>query len=232
MSATILCYHKVGPEHEEGRRLNISPGRLESHVRFFARRGHPFKLGRDLGGAWPAGVVCFTFDDAYASTLANAIEPLERHGARATFYAVAGKIGERSSWDGNEAKVLASWEALAYAQLRGHEIGNHSMSHPHLANVAPEQLVREVADADRTMRTRGLLPGSFCYPYGSVSDAAVAAVRSTGYPVAMALEKRLAESSQDRLRLTRVVIAFSDTLPMLLYRLYVRPKMRKGPKIW
>jgi peptidoglycan/xylan/chitin deacetylase (PgdA/CDA1 family) len=225
MSATILCYHKVGPEHEEGRRLNVSPARLEAHVRFFSRRHRPFRLARDLAGTWPDGVVCFTFDDAYASTLQNAIEPLERHGATGTFYAVAGKIGEKSSWDGNEARVLASWEALAYAQLRGHEIGNHSMSHVPLQRVSDSDLVREVQEADRSMRARGLLPGSFCYPYGSVSESAVSAVRAAGYSVAVALDKRLATRHQDRLRLSRVVVAFSDSLPLLLYRLYLRPKL-------
>jgi peptidoglycan/xylan/chitin deacetylase (PgdA/CDA1 family) len=227
MRATILCYHKVGPAAEEGRRLNVEPARLRSHVAFFARRRRPFVRAADLAAPWPEGAVCFTFDDAYASTMANAPAILESFGARGTFYAVAGKVGGASDWDGPAARPLAPLEALLDAQARGHEIGNHTFSHPHLDQLAPEAQAREVDEADAWLRERGLEPGSFCYPYGGYdADAIRAAAR---YPVALALRKRLATSEDDPHALPRVVVAYGDALPLLLYRLYIRPRLRRTP---
>src|SRR4051812_17322791 len=114
--AIILCYHKVGPVATEGRRLNIEPARLRSHIRFFARRGFAFLLGRELAQSWPERSVCFTFDDAYTSTIRNAPELLEESGARGSFYAVSDKVGGSSGWDGSLARPLASWDELLDAQ--------------------------------------------------------------------------------------------------------------------
>jgi len=227
MTATILCYHKVGTEAEEGRRLNIEPARLESHVRFFARRHRPFVLARDLSGAWPKGLVCFTFDDAYSSTMMNAPDVLEKHGARASFYAVGGKVGETSDWDGEAARPLADWPLLRSVALRGHEIGNHSWSHPHLDRLDEKAQMKEVARADAALRAHGIDPGSFCFPYGCFNGDSTRALVLTGYRVGLALRKRLATKEEDNLALSRVVVAFSDTVPMLLYKLNIRARFRR-----
>jgi peptidoglycan/xylan/chitin deacetylase (PgdA/CDA1 family) len=225
-SATILCYHKVGPELEEGRRLNIEPKRLESHVRFFARR-RQVVLARDFAGEWPSGAICFTFDDAYLSTMTHAPALLERHGVRGTFYAVPGRVGLSSGWDGPAARPLADWGLLLDAQRRGHEIGNHTQNHPHLDLLAPDEQLREITEAQNGLQEHGIEAESFCYPYGGLNESAVAAVAAAGYPVGMALRKRAADSEEDRRALSRIVVAFSDALPMLLYRLHLRPLLRR-----
>lgn len=226
MRATILCYHKVGPGREEGRRLNVEPSRLETHVRFFARRRAPFVLARDLASPWPAGLVCLTFDDAYLSTMRHAPDVLERHGARGTFYAVSERVGKTSDWDGDAARPLADWPLLRAAQERGHEIGNHTANHPFMDRLSLEEQAREVETADARLRAEGLNPGSFCYPYGALNDGAVLAVERAGYEVGLALRKRPADSEEDRRRLSRVVVAYGDALPLLLYRIHVRPRLR------
>lgn len=225
-SALILCYHKVGPESEEGRRLNIEPRRLESHVRFFSRR-RPVCRACDFADGWPAGAVCFTFDDAYASTMSNALAILERYGVRGSFYAVSGLVGKSSQWDGELARPLAPWEALREAQTRNHEIGNHTLSHPHLDQLDALTQLRETGTADQELRAEGIRPTSFCYPYGGLDATAIEAVSKCGYRVGLALRKRLAAPDDDLRTLPRIVVAFSDALPMLLYKTQVRPRLRR-----
>jgi len=227
MRAFILCYHKVGPVAQEGRRLNIEPHRLESHVRYFSRRSFSFLLARDLAKPWPARTACFTFDDAYLSTMANAPPVLEKFSAKGSFYAVPSKVGIASDWDGDLARPLASWHLLRDVQARGHEIGNHTLSHVLLEKRSPQEQLKELVDADQWLRQEGLDPGSFCFPYGSLNDSAIAAVRQAGYSVGLALRKRIATSDEDLLALSRVVVAYSDSLPALLYRLHVRPLLRR-----
>ncbi len=224
--AIILCYHKVGPVAEEGRRLNIEPERLSAHARFFARRGFRFARACDLMDPWSARTVCFTFDDAYASTMQSAPAILEEAGGRGSFYAVSDKVGLTSDWDGELARPLAPWSVLVEVQARGHEIGNHTCTHPHLHQLTRAQQLSEIADADRAMRERGLSPASFCYPYGSLCPEEL--LTQCGYSVGLALGKRVATEGDDRQALPRIVVAYSDSIAMLLYRIHLRPRLRRS----
>lgn len=216
----IFCYHKVGSEAEEGRWLNIDPITLESHVRFFSRRGFRFVNPGQLE-VWPIErSVSFTFDDAYASALTHAVPIFCRYAATATFYAVASKVGLASDWDGDRARPLASLDALHEAVAAGFEVGNHTATHPRLAELSLDEATTEVVDGRTLFEDMGLPFGSLCYPYGSVNEAAV---RTAGYPVAVALGKRPARATDSRLALPRIVVAYSDALPKLLYKMKIRP---------
>jgi len=227
MSATILCYHKVGFASEEGRRLNIEPSRLRSHVNFFARKNRPFLVAGDLNGSLADGIVCFTFDDAYESTMVHAPEIFEELGVRATFYAVPGRVGGTSDWDGSLSRPLADWDLLLSAQARGHEIGNHSQNHPRLAELSAEDQLSEIQNAHESLVSQRIKPKSFCFPYGSHNSTTLACLRRAGYPVGLALGKRPATTEDNPLCLPRIVVAYSDTLPMLLYKLIVKPKLKR-----
>jgi len=164
MSVTILCYHKVGSASEEGRRLNIEPLRLRSHVQFFVRKNRKFILAGDLPGSMNSGVVCFTFDDAYFSTMVHAPSVFEEAGTRATFYAVPGRVGKSSDWDGELARPLADWDLLLSAQSKGHEIGNHSQNHLHLADLDAQEQLAEIRTAHEALENKGLHPPQLLLP--------------------------------------------------------------------
>ena len=66
---------------------------------------------------WPKGYVSLTYDDGLASQLDIAAPQLERAGFRGTFYLTWNNMKDRA----------ADWAALA---RRGHELANHSVSHP------------------------------------------------------------------------------------------------------
>lgn len=117
---------------------------------------------------WPhgeTGAVSLSFDDGMDSQLDAAIPQLERFGVFGTFYIHA--PGD-ARWQRREADWIG-------AHTRGHEIGNHSMSHPcclnmngprGLASWTLEQIEADVLQAQRTLDQ--LLPDprprSFAYP--------------------------------------------------------------------
>jgi len=118
--------------------------------------------------AWPEGTraaLSLSFDDARASQLDRGMPILDAHGARATFYVSIGPLRER----------LDAWRAAA---TRGHEIANHSLSHPcsgnfpfarerPLEHYTLEQMERELLDAgDAIERLVGVRPATFAYPCG------------------------------------------------------------------
>lgn len=77
--------------------------------------------------AWPGscqGAVSLSFDDGLASQLAIAIPMLDNYGLQATFY-----VNPRDNYQ----EQLTPWRAAA---LTGHEIGNHTISHPCSKNFA------------------------------------------------------------------------------------------------
>ena len=66
---------------------------------------------------WPRGYVSLTYDDGLDSQLEIAAPQLERAGFRGTFYLTWDNMKERAS----------DWAKLA---MRGHELANHSVTHP------------------------------------------------------------------------------------------------------
>lgn len=227
MSLVALCYHKVGTEAEEGRRLNIHPHRLDSHVRFFARRRFDFVTGCDLI-QWPKRpTVCFTFDDGFASTLA-ATEIFERRQAKMSIYIVSSLVGQESQWEGaGPPRPLADWDALARLAELGHEVGNHTATHARLGDLSLERQVEEIDRCRRELAERGFAQGAFCYPYGSSNRDSAKALETCGYVVGLALGKRLPRPDDPLSAIPRIVVAYSDALPLLLYRVHVRPKLRR-----
>lgn len=230
MTLPILCYHKVGPITEEGRGLNIEPGRLESHGRFFARRGHRFLLAKDLADEWPNRAVCFTFDDAYCSTLTHGVEAMRRAGGVGSIYAVTSLVGGTSEWDAGRERPLANWDQLLVAQAAGFEIGNHTRTHARLGDLSLEGQAAEIEAAQAALLAHGLDSGSFCLPYGSHNLETRAAMTQAKVAVGLALSRRPAKPDDDRLLLPRIVVAYGDGVPKLLYKIHVRPWLPFGKK--
>lgn len=227
MKAIILCYHKVGLERDIGRWLAVSPSNLASHIRFFQRRGYMFLTGRDLADSWPERAVCFTFDDAYVSTLENGLPLFREAKATASLYAVPSQVGGRSAWDGDRAQPLADWHALRKAQDQGFEIGNHTLTHARLADLSSDSVRMEIEEAHRNLLREGIRPASFCYPYGSESVEARRAVAEAGYKVGLALGKRIATRADDPTAFPRIIVSYGDRVPMLMYKIFVRPALRR-----
>jgi peptidoglycan/xylan/chitin deacetylase (PgdA/CDA1 family) len=221
----ILCYHKVGPISEEGRRLNVETMTLAAHVRYFARRGFRFLRAGELAEGFPARSVCFTFDDAYISALLHAIPVLDAVGGTGSFYAVPSLVGQSSRWDNESARPLAPWDVLVEAQQAGFEIGNHTDSHADLARLDLDAQVAEIERADDALLAHGIAPGSLCYPYGRINGDTIEACRRAQYKVGLALGKRMAVPEDDRRRLPRIVVAYSDSVAKLIYKMHLRPKL-------
>lgn len=221
----ILCYHKVAPEREEGRSLNVEPATLDAHVRYFCRKNRRFARAGDLEKGIPADCVCFTFDDAFLSALTNGVEVLARQGVWGSFFAVPSYVGGSSDWEGGGGKGLAGWDSLLAAQAEGMEIGNHTYRHLDLSRLSMGEQLAEIEAAEDALIEHGLGASSLCYPYGRFNTDTKSAAAQAGAKVGLALGRRPARPGDDLLFLPRIVVGFSDGLPKLLYKIYVRPKL-------
>lgn len=89
-------------------------------------------------------VVAITFDDGPTSALTpKLLDILKEHGAKATLFVIGQKAAEFP-------------ELLKRAVDEGHEIGNHSWSHPFLTRLGPRELRAEIlGTTDAVFKTTG-----------------------------------------------------------------------------
>jgi peptidoglycan-N-acetylglucosamine deacetylase len=118
--------------------------------------------------SWPEGIkmgLSLTFDDARLSQADTGIPLLDRYNVKGTFY-----VSPRS--------FISRLDAWKKAAANGHEIGNHSLSHPcsgnltsardrALENYTLERMHSELDSATRLIKElTGISPVSFAYPCG------------------------------------------------------------------
>jgi peptidoglycan/xylan/chitin deacetylase (PgdA/CDA1 family) len=117
---------------------------------------------------WPDGkrvAVSMTFDDARTSQVDRGLDLFATYGAKATFFVESRNIEQR----------LAGWKR---AVAEGHEIANHSTTHPCTGNYAfsrrnaledysLEMMARDIDGASVEIeRLLGVKPVTFAYPCG------------------------------------------------------------------
>ena len=67
---------------------------------------------------------------------------------------------------------------------RGHEIGNHSATHPHMNSISKEQMRKETVEYDdKIEKLAGKRCKVFRAPFGEYNDTVITTMRSLGYEV-------------------------------------------------
>ncbi|MCL6454265.1 MAG: polysaccharide deacetylase family protein [Alicyclobacillus sp.] len=114
-----------------------------------------------------------TFDDGPdAEFTPKVLDILERYGVRVTFFCLG-------------AQVDANPSVARRIVFAGHQIANHSWSHPHAEDVTPSELLREIAQTTETIhRVTGERPRWFRPPYGELLTEQAREVAAAGYRIA------------------------------------------------
>ena len=99
--------------------------------------------------------IALTFDDGPSESTPDVLDILAHHGVPATFFQCGANVRRLP----NIAREVAA---------RGHEIGNHSDTHPRLYFQSPRFIYRELAVAQESIeQATGLRPRLFRPPYGA-----------------------------------------------------------------
>jgi len=115
-------------------------------------------------------IVALSFDAAWGNEdTGQLIEILGKYNVKTTFFVVG-------SW------VDKYPESVKQLSDAGHEIMNHSNSHPHMTELSVEKMKEEVQKCDEKIKSiTGVKPTLFRAPYGDYSDAVVRTMRETGH---------------------------------------------------
>jgi peptidoglycan-N-acetylglucosamine deacetylase len=103
--------------------------------------------------------IAMTFDDGPSEKLTpKLLDLLAAHHIKATFFVIGQNVAEHP-------------EIVARAAREGHEIGNHSWSHPNLGKMSDEGVRREMRQTDDLIKNAiGSRPTLMRPPYGSLSE--------------------------------------------------------------
>jgi peptidoglycan/xylan/chitin deacetylase (PgdA/CDA1 family) len=103
--------------------------------------------------------IALTFDDGPSEKLTpKLLDLLAKHNIKATFFVIGENAAEHP-------------EIVARAAREGHEIGNHSWSHPNLAKMSDEAVRRQLRQTDDAIRqATGKRPTLIRPPYGNLSQ--------------------------------------------------------------
>ena len=114
--------------------------------------------------------IALTFDDGPdARYTAEILDILDEYGVRATFFVIGSNCEQQP--------------ALIERELRaGHEIGNHTYSHPHLGNLSTEALLAEIRKTEEVLEgLSGYRPRLFRPPEGVYSATVAGTVEGLHY---------------------------------------------------
>ena len=112
--------------------------------------------------------IALTFDDGPGPYTAQLLDILDQHGAKATFFLIGSKVSAQAS-------------VVRNIQARGHQLGNHSWSHPELPKLPIDQVAGEIDRTnDAIKQATGVKPTVMRPPYGAVNGAVLEQLRLRG----------------------------------------------------
>ena len=113
-------------------------------------------------------VIALTFDDGPGPHTAHLLDILDQYGAKATFFLIGSKVS-------GQASVVRS------IQARGHQLGNHSWSHPELPKLSADQIAGEIDHTNEAIKqATGVKPSILRPPYGAVNGVVLEQLRARG----------------------------------------------------
>lgn len=123
----------------------------------------------------PGPYVALTFDDGpHASHTPRLLDILRARNVKATFYVIGKNV---DLYPGIVRRTVAE----------GHEIGNHTYTHPKLSSLSTDRVMSEIRKTDDAIvRACGIRPKTLRPPYGALLQNQRQMIHSTfGYPTIM-----------------------------------------------
>lgn len=114
--------------------------------------------------------IAISFDAAWGDEYTDDIlKTLDDYNVKTTFFLVGFWVDKYPDW------VKVFYE-------KGHEIGNHSSTHPHMSQLTKEQIIKELQDTgDKIKAITGVAPTVFRPPFGDYNNLLIETARELGY---------------------------------------------------
>ncbi|MCK3683895.1 polysaccharide deacetylase family protein [Maribellus sp. YY47] len=162
----------------------------------------------------PDKLVVLTFDDASISQYSFVAPLLKKHGFGATFF-----VCEFPPNFSDNTKYM-SWKQMKLLDDMGFEIANHTRTHPAVANISKEELLKELVYIENKCDSMEIQkPVSFAYPGYSLSEAVVEVLAEKEYRFARAGGNRAYDPAADHPLLIPSWSMVNDNNPQIMQAL-------------
>lgn len=219
-AAPILMYHSISDHAtEKGHpyyHTVTKPNVFEAQMRYLRDHGYTATTLAEaisLLGAPKSSVrpVVITFDDGFEDFATAAWPILSRYGMTATMFLPTAHISHsRSLFLG---RPCLTWSTVRELLREGIHFGSHTVSHPQLRDVPPNQLGHEIRKSKETIEAKTGSPvNCFSYPYaypeadGEFCRRFTDLLTANGYSYAVTTIIGVATRCSQRLRLERVPV--------------------------
>ena len=162
MLGRILMLHRVVEHRSDGanHELEITPDFLERTIDDYRRLGHKFVSIDEAcdiisRGRTDLPFVCLTFDDGYQDNYNTAYPILKKLEVPFTIYLTTGFIDNRipMQWYSNEHLGISTESLKALAADPLCTIGAHTVSHPKLDTLSPEEQRKEIMQSKQELES-------------------------------------------------------------------------------
>lgn len=178
----ILLYHHVAPSATNSR-YYVAPGMFEEQLNLLRNWGYTSITTEMLvkaiteGTSLPPHPIIITFDDCNLDTYATAFPLMKKYGFTGVLYVVGIYMDADKYMNVDQIKEMAE---------AGWEVGSHSMSHPEVIKLTPEQQKYEIVYSRKFLQKKLDLPIlTFAYPFGEQDQVIEDYAYSAGYIAAM-----------------------------------------------
>jgi peptidoglycan/xylan/chitin deacetylase (PgdA/CDA1 family) len=186
----ILTYHKLGPRPSGVRIKGLYLSQKMFAAQLAELRSAGFVNGSlaSWGGPPASKQIVLTFDDGYVNVLHHGLDPLASNGLKAIQFLVADLLGSCNQWDvplGEAPEPMMDAAQVRDWLAAGHDIGSHTLTHPHLTQLPPTVAREEISASRKKLEDLFSRPiEHFCYPYGDWNEAVRELVGAAGYKTA------------------------------------------------
>ncbi len=118
------------------------------------------------------------------------VEIFNRYGVRATFNLNSGIQNEKGTWYAGETRISRMRREEIGSLYDGHEIAVHTLTHPHLESLAPEQIEKEVSGDKKALEAFAHYEiKGMAYPFGTFNDQVTRILEKCGIVYARTVEE-------------------------------------------
>jgi len=230
----ILMYHSIsdnlfGMSHPYYH-INIRPEMFSRQMRWLRNNGY---RTIDLTQAWAglqAGAdlsktIVLTFDDGYRDFYTDGLPVLKQCGFTATIFLATDRIHDTPARI--EGADYLTWKDVRELHAEGICFGSHTVTHPDLRSLGPDQLDYELGRSKEIIEDRlGAAVESFSYPHGFPEEDRDYAryledvLCNLGYDHGVSTILGRASQKSNRFFLPRLPINSLDDLPFLQAKLH------------
>ena len=221
----ILLYHRFVRREADLDRypgtesiFTVTADKLDAQLSFLKAQGYaPVGLAEidsflgDCTGL-PRRPVAITVDDGWQSNLEIMVPILEKHDVRASFFVTTSpEAWIYKKFEGLDGPL--SRDQVRDLHRRGHEIGSHSVTHPHLIELPDDQIRHEFVASKQWIEDATGAPCRFLSIPGNFYDARVQRLaREAGYDAVFTANVGSVCRGTDRWDIRRLIVEGNFTL--------------------